>query len=96
MIQLTPITLHQRKARKRSIPRKRVSLVLGPDRVDGVEYVVDEGGVGWAGRGTLEQMGLVGFGGVKCQASFSYCFGCWESDGGRRGGEEEGRDGEEG
>lgn len=92
MIQLAPITLGQRKARKRGIPRERISFVLGPDGVDGCQDVVDEGGVGWAGRGTLEEVTLLG------DAMFKRGFSCWEGDGGCSGGnrEEEGRDGEEG
>lgn len=94
MIQLTPVTFHQSKARKRSIPRKRVGLVLGPDKVDGVEDVFNESGVGWTGRGTVEEMALASLGGLNRQSNRS--FSCWKSDGGCSCGEEEGREGEEG
>lgn len=94
MIEQTAVRLLQRKARKRGIPSEGVGLVLGPNGVDGIKNVLDEGGVGWARRGTLDQMsgGISGVVFKSRQVSFS----CWEGDDGCRRGEEESRDGEDG
>lgn len=94
MIKHTTVGLFQRKARKRGIPSEGVGLVLGPNGVDRIKNVLDEGGVGWARRGTLEQMSGRNGGIVfkRRQVSFS----CWEGDDGCRRGEEESRDGEDG